>query len=109
MNYTQIKISIQQAEKILFDLYNIKGTASELPGEVDFNFRIKTGDSEGYILKISRPNEDENYLDFQQQLLQHVEKNGQTLIAPKVIKDKNQSIDQCTFGSKVDKCSISGL
>ena len=89
MEYNQIKISIQQAEEILFNQYNIKGTASILPGEVDFNFRIKTKDSEGYILKISRPNENENYLDFQQQLLQHVEKNGQTLIAPKVIKDKN--------------------
>ena len=64
-NYTDIKISIPQAEQILFQLYGIKGKASELPGEIDFNFRIKVKDGEGYILKISRPNEDENYLDFQ--------------------------------------------
>ena len=89
MNYNQIKISIQQAEEILLELYNIKGIASKLPGEVDFNFRVKVEGSEGYILKISRPNENENYLDFQQQLLQYVEKNGQNLIAPKVINDKN--------------------
>ena len=86
MNYNQIKIATNQAEEILFELYNIKGTASELPGEIDFNFRIQTTNSEGYILKISRPNEDEDYLDFQQKLLQFVEKNGTTLIAPKVIK-----------------------
>jgi 4-aminobutyrate aminotransferase-like enzyme/Ser/Thr protein kinase RdoA (MazF antagonist) len=91
MEYNQIKISAKQAEEILFNLYNIKGTASELPGEVDFNFRIKVENSEGYILKISRPNEDENYLDFQQQLLQHVELNDQHLIAPKVIKNKNDA------------------
>ena len=77
MNYTDIKISIREAEDILFKLYNIKGKASELPGEVDFNFRINVGYEEGYILKISRPNENKNYLDFQQQLLQYIEKNNQ--------------------------------
>ena len=97
MNYNQIKISIQQAEEILLNLYNIKGKASILPGELDFNFRIKVDTSEGFILKISRPNEDGNYLDFQQQLLQYVEKNGQNLIAPKVIKDlKGNAISSIT-------------
>ena len=89
MNYTDIKISIQKAENILFELYDIKGKASELPGEIDFNFRIKIENNEGYILKISRPNENESYLDFQQQLLQHVEKNGKSLIASKVVKDNS--------------------
>ena len=88
MDYNQINITTLQAEEIIFSLYNIKGIASKLPGEVDFNFRIKVDNSEGYILKISRPNEDENYLDFQQKLLQFVEKKGSNLIAPKVIKDK---------------------
>ncbi|WP_034041711.1 aminotransferase class III-fold pyridoxal phosphate-dependent enzyme [Wocania ichthyoenteri] len=87
MNYEKLKISNQQAEDILFELFKIKGIAAELPGEVDFNFRIKTDDSEGCILKISRPNENEKYLDFQQKLLQFVEANGQNLIAPKVITD----------------------
>ncbi len=97
MNYDQIKISIQQAEEILFKLYNVKGKASALPGEVDFNFRIKIENEEGYILKISRPNEDVNYLDFQQKLLQYVEINGTNLIAPKVIKDTNDnSISEIT-------------
>lgn len=89
MDYNQIKIATNQAEEILLTLYNINGSASQLPGEVDFNFRIKVDNSEGYILKISRPNEDVNYLDFQQQLLLHVESNGQNLIAPKVINDIN--------------------
>ncbi|WP_299397149.1 aminotransferase class III-fold pyridoxal phosphate-dependent enzyme [uncultured Gelidibacter sp.] len=87
MNYENLKISNQQAEDILLKRFNIIGTASPLPGEIDFNFRIKVADSDGYILKISRPNEDEGYLDFQQKLLQHVEGNGQHLIAPKVIPD----------------------
>lgn len=88
MSYNRIKISTEQAEQILFELYHIKGNASSLPGELDFNFRIKVENEEGYILKVSRPDEDENYLDFQQQLLQYVEVNGKGLIAPKVITDK---------------------
>ena len=91
MNYDALKITTQQAEDILFKLFNIKGKTSELPGEVDFNFRIKVENEEGYILKISRPDEDENCLDFQQKLLQHVATNGSNLIAPKVINDTNGS------------------
>ncbi len=100
MNYSNLKISIVQAQEILFELFNIKGIASELPGEVDFNFRIKIENEEGYILKISRPDEDSNYLDFQQNLLQYVENKGEHLIAPKVIKDKEgNSISEITDSS----------
>ncbi|MDO5977862.1 aminotransferase class III-fold pyridoxal phosphate-dependent enzyme [Flavivirga spongiicola] len=89
MSYNNLKITAQQAEDILLDLFDIKGKASQLPGELDFNFRIKIENEEGYILKISRPDENENYLDFQQELLQYVEDNRDKLLAPKVIKDKN--------------------
>ena len=87
-NYSELTITKQRAEDILFELYGIKGKASALPGEIDFNFRIKIENSEGYILKISRPNENENYLDFQQKLLQHIAENGGNLIAPRVINCK---------------------
>ena len=103
MSIDNLKISIQQAEDVLFKLFKIKGKALKLPGEVDFNFRIKIDNSEGYILKISRPDEDENYLDFQQQLLQFIEINGQNLIAPKVITDTSgNAISEITddFGKK---------
>lgn len=92
MSYDNFKISNKQAEDILFKLYNIRGSATVLPGEIDFNFRIKTNDTEGYVLKISRPNENENYLDFQQKLLLFVEKNGKNLVAPRVIKDKDKNL-----------------
>lgn len=87
MNYDNLKISNQQAEVILSKLYNIKGKASELPGEIDFNFRIKVANATGYILKISRHIESEPYLDFQQNILQFVETHGQDLIVPKVSVD----------------------
>ncbi len=66
MNYKNLKITNEKAERIILELYGIKGIASQLPGEIDFNFRIKVENSEGFILKISRPDEDVDYLDFQQ-------------------------------------------
>ncbi|HEY9169485.1 MAG TPA: aminotransferase class III-fold pyridoxal phosphate-dependent enzyme [Lutibacter sp.] len=92
MNYNNLKISTEQAEKILLELFNIKGIATQLPGEIDLNFKVKTAHETKYILKISRPDEDETFLDFQQQLLQYVEVNGEKLIAPKIIKDKTGNI-----------------
>ncbi|APG65378.1 peptidase M23 [Tenacibaculum todarodis] len=91
-DYNQVKITTQKAEEILSEVFQIKGKAAILPGEIDFNFRIKVDNSEGYILKISRPNEDENYLDFQQKLLQYVAENGEDLIAPKVVNDKEGKV-----------------
>jgi 4-aminobutyrate aminotransferase-like enzyme/Ser/Thr protein kinase RdoA (MazF antagonist) len=86
MNYNTIKTTPQEAENILHELYFIKGTATSLPGEIDFNFRIRTEDSEGFILKVSRPNEDEGYLNFQQEILLHLEKTETTT---RIIKDKD--------------------
>ena len=102
-NYSNLKITKHQAEAILLELYGITGIASTLPGEIDFNFRIKVENKDGYILKISRPDENENTLDFQQQLLQYVKDNGKDLIVPNVIKGKNgETISEITdaFGKQ---------
>jgi 4-aminobutyrate aminotransferase-like enzyme/Ser/Thr protein kinase RdoA (MazF antagonist) len=88
-NYSELQISTTQAEDILFNLFGFKGKATLLPGELDFNFRIKVENSEGYVLKISRPDEDEAYLDFQQKIIQYIEVNGKNIIAPKVVNDNN--------------------
>lgn len=97
MDYNNLKITNQQAEEIALKYYNIKGVSSQLPGEIDFNFRIKVEHGDGFILKISRPNEDLEYLDFYQKLLQYIEKNESNLIAPIVIKDiKGNSISKIT-------------
>jgi 4-aminobutyrate aminotransferase-like enzyme/Ser/Thr protein kinase RdoA (MazF antagonist) len=88
MNYNSIKITTQQAENILLKLYNIEGIATKLPGEVDFNFKINVENNPSYILKISRPNEDESYLDYQQKLIQFIETKNSNLVVPKVITDK---------------------
>lgn len=88
MIYDNIKILTEEAEAIILQLYNLKGEVKDLPGEIDLNFKIKIGGSDGYILKISRPGENGNYLDFQQNLLEFVEGRDPNLVAPKVLKDR---------------------
>jgi len=83
-----LQITAENAEKILFELYDIRGVATSLPGEIDFNFRIKIKNKGDYILKISRPDEDQEYLEFQKELLLFMEKIGGNLITPRAIKDK---------------------
>ncbi|MCK0179739.1 aminotransferase class III-fold pyridoxal phosphate-dependent enzyme [Flavobacteriaceae bacterium S0862] len=87
MNYTDTKISIQEAEKILFEQYNIKGTAHPLPGYEDYNFRIKVDNEDGYVLKISRQNVNKNAISFLRDILLYLEKNSENLITPKIIAD----------------------
>ncbi len=91
-NFSELKISPQYAETILSELYHINGTAIPLPGEIDFNFRIRTDNTIEYVLKISRPDVDKKYLDFQQHILEHLDSHPNNLIIPKVIKDINKKI-----------------
>ena len=88
MSDKQFQIATKRAEKILFECFDIKGTASKLPGEADINFRIKVKTEDRYILKISSPDEDLEYLDFQKDLLLFIEQHGKQIITPKVVKNK---------------------
>ena len=89
MMHNQIKTNAIQAEKILLDVYNISGTATILPGEIDANFKIKVDGKNQYILKISPENTDELELDFQQKILTFLSDKNPTLNAPKIVLDKN--------------------
>jgi 4-aminobutyrate aminotransferase-like enzyme/Ser/Thr protein kinase RdoA (MazF antagonist) len=88
MEYQDLKIIPSQAEEILFEMYGIMGSAKELPGEVDFNFRIIVENKEGYVLKISRSDVDSNNNEFQNHLLNYLNSNKDGIIVPKVVKDK---------------------
>lgn len=91
MNYKALKIYPDQAESIALELFNVRGKAIPLSGYIDLNFKIKVVGGTGYILKISRPDENWDYLDFQQQLLEHLGQSGSDLAAPQIIKDTNEN------------------
>lgn len=106
MDHSEKKIAIEQAEKILFELYNIKGEATQLPGYTDYNFRIKVDNKSCYVLKISRQNADENFLLFLQDILLYLDKNSDHIILPKIIADKNGKYTSEFFDKNNNKRNI---
>ena len=86
--YKTVKISKEQAEKILNNLFQIEASASLVHGELDFNFKIEISGKPQFVLKISRPNEDESYLNFQNQVLNRLNQDS-SVVAAEVIVDKN--------------------
>ena len=87
MEYSKLFISERKAVDVAKELYNIEGRAKALPGDSDFNFKIKSK-SQSYILKISRPDEDIEFVDFQRQVLECVNKSNAVNISPILFKDK---------------------
>ncbi|MDO6603914.1 aminotransferase class III-fold pyridoxal phosphate-dependent enzyme [Arenibacter palladensis] len=92
MEYSKIRITAEEAVQVALENFDVQGTAKPLPGEIDFNFKIDASEGKAYILKISRPDENADYLDFQQKLLQFVANNGSDLTVPRVIPDRNGSL-----------------
>jgi 4-aminobutyrate aminotransferase-like enzyme/Ser/Thr protein kinase RdoA (MazF antagonist) len=85
-DYLSIYISPVQAAKLALRLYKIEGDILSLPGEFDFNFRIKKN-NQSFILKISRPDIDSDYIEFQQELLNYISKSELNIQSPEVIPD----------------------
>jgi len=84
--YPEIKITSKQAASIASELYDIEATAESLPGWLDFNFRLNRG-SKNYLLRISRPGADLEYLDFQQKILQYVADGDSDILSPVPLPD----------------------
>ncbi|MEX0362684.1 MAG: aminotransferase class III-fold pyridoxal phosphate-dependent enzyme [Allomuricauda sp.] len=87
MEYEKLKISTEEAGKLALSLFNVQGEVFPLPGEIDFNFRVKVPDGDGFILKVSRVGENVGYLEYQQKLLQYVAAQESNLVSPLVVKD----------------------
>ena len=71
VNYSAIQISEDEAQSIAHKLFNLHGTATALDGEKDFNFEIETPNKK-YLLKVGRPGQNLDYVEFQTKLFQHL-------------------------------------
>jgi len=89
LEYSAIKISTNEAETIAKELFNLTGEVVALDGEADFNFKIQTT-NKNYLLKISRPAENLDYIDLQSKLLQHAATKN-AMETPEIILDINGS------------------
>lgn len=86
IDYQALFISEKQAELWCSEIYGIKGKAEKQTGELDFNFKITTRKKEVFIFKVSRPDTEEGYFDFQQQVLLHIENQNPSFDYPQIIK-----------------------
>lgn len=64
--------------------YGLEGDIVALSGERDRNFLLRPASGEAMVLKFSNPAEDEAAIAFQIALLQHIEREGPRLPAPRV-------------------------
>ncbi len=81
-------ISLIEAKEIALNHYGIEATATQLPGDVDENFKLKSVSGKVFILKVSQAEESAEFLTFQNELIQHVNSKDQNLSLPKVIPTK---------------------
>ena len=106
MKHIETKISIPEAEKILFEQYNIKGKAYELPGYVDYNFRITVENESSYVLKVSRQNSNDKFILFLQDILLYLEKNAEELSVPRIICNKSGNYISEIFDGNDNKQNV---
>ena len=100
MSFDKSKISIKEAAKILKSIYNLDGEISLLDGEIDFNFKVVLNNSKKYLLKISRSSFEQEYIDYQVLLLEHLNKNSKIELPKLVLStdNKKSSIIQDVHG-----------
>ncbi len=78
----------EQAQALAASHFDLHTQAKKLPGELDHNFLLTNAAGDKYILKIARPGEKREALDFQNAILQHLEKAATNLHLPRLIFNK---------------------
>jgi 4-aminobutyrate aminotransferase-like enzyme/Ser/Thr protein kinase RdoA (MazF antagonist) len=76
----------REAERLAREVFGVAGEARLLYGERDQNFRIKSADGPGIILKILGPGEDPLNVAFQTEALDHIAMMDSTLPVPRVAR-----------------------
>ena len=92
IGYSSLKITIEEAKEFATTHYNIiPQKTKKLPGEVDFNFYIKSETGEAFTLKVSRPEVAEDEIEFQSAMMNYLEASNFPLEIPKTIpSSKNE-------------------
>jgi Ser/Thr protein kinase RdoA (MazF antagonist) len=86
--FSSVKITSNQASDIAKTFYKIEGKISPLNGWEDFNFKIET-ESGSFVLKVSRPDENIEYVKYQYKILDYISNNTVQIISPKVFPNIN--------------------
>lgn len=87
--YKNLQPEIEEVASYALQHYGLTAAITPLAGEVDFNFQLKTSDNQQYVLKISRPDEAIESLDFQSEILNHLATKQLPIHLPKSVKALN--------------------
>ena len=97
-DYLAIQITTTYALEIAKQIYHLEGEILALHGDEDFNFRIKDKEV-SYILKVSRPNADLAYLEYQQELLTYLKTDNQSITPTPTLDIEGNKISAITDSS----------
>ncbi|MAP55341.1 aminotransferase class III-fold pyridoxal phosphate-dependent enzyme [Altibacter sp.] len=78
-------ISSEKASEIAKRVFHITSEATALPGDLDQNFKLVTPQGDSYLLKIITPETAPEFLDFQEQLLQHLSAKDIKIQLPTIV------------------------
>lgn len=73
------------AESLVQDTFGVPGKARQLDGEVDLNFRVDTPQGQSYVLKLHGPDTDDQVLDLQNRVMEHLAHTELDLQVPRVV------------------------
>jgi 4-aminobutyrate aminotransferase-like enzyme/Ser/Thr protein kinase RdoA (MazF antagonist) len=79
---------MKKAVQLAAEHYKLNGRISELPGEIDRNFKFSTAGGENFLLKLSPPETSPDYLDFQLGILEHLAAEPRSFQFPRVLKNR---------------------
>ncbi|HZH51493.1 MAG TPA: phosphotransferase [Microvirga sp.] len=82
------EVTVREAERMAAEFYGLDAVATELKGERDRNFHLRTGDGRHFVLKIGNTAEDREVTHFQTQALLHIESRDAALPVPRVLRTR---------------------
>lgn len=78
--------SLDGVHALLDDVFGIQGNISQLPGEHDLNFHVRTSKGDDFLLKLHAPG-DEAELDMQVKVLEHLADHASELPVSRPVPD----------------------
>jgi len=81
-------LSEAEVRQIAWERYGLTGAFTRFATEKDDTFRIRTIDGRAFVLKVANPAEQPVEIDFQIELLRHVEREDPSLPVPRVLPDR---------------------
>jgi 4-aminobutyrate aminotransferase-like enzyme/Ser/Thr protein kinase RdoA (MazF antagonist) len=98
LNHQRSLFTIQDAERIVHDVYGLRVDARPLMGERDANFHAQTDAGKEFVLKIAPAGEESEMLELQHRALIHLAERDPSLMLPRVCATR----DGETMASIVD-------